>query len=127
MTVSNKESPRTRLRILVVEDEYLIASELSYMLESMGHEVVGPVPTIEEAMALVGSEALDGVLLDANLAGTSSAPVAAELNARSVSFVVVTGYGDLKLATADLDDAPRIVKPFSEHALTAAVAEAFVR
>lgn len=112
------------LRILVVEDEYLVAEHIAFMLEDMGYEVVGPVPTIEEAIALIASEALDCVLLDANLDGKSSAPIAAELASRSVPFVVVTGYGDLKLATADLDTAPRVTKPFSAKDLAATLAGA---
>lgn len=120
-------SSRAGLRILVVEDEYLVAEHIAFMLEDMGYEVVGPVPTIEEAIALIASEALDCVLLDANLDGKSSAPIAAELAARSVPFVVVTGYGDLTLATADLDTAPRVTKPFSAKDLAATLAGAAAR
>jgi DNA-binding response OmpR family regulator len=115
------------LRILVVEDEYLVAEHIASTLEDMGYEVVGPVPTIEEAMALIGSEALDCVLLDVNLDGKSSAPIAAALAARSICFVVVTAYGDLKLADAGLDSAPRLAKPFSAQDLAATLAGAFAR
>lgn len=119
MTVSENGSGRPRLRILVVEDEYLVAEDIASMLEDLGCEVVGPVPTIEAAIALIRGEALDCVLLDANLDGKSSAPIAAELAARSMPFVVVTGYGDLKLASTALDTAPRVTKPFSADDLAA--------
>ena len=65
------------LKVLVVEDEYYIALSIEMFLEDLGCEVLGPVATIEEALAIVRSEGLDGVLLDANLKGTSSTPVAA--------------------------------------------------
>lgn len=113
-------------RILVVEDEYLVAEDIACTLEELGYEVLGPVATIEEALALVESEKPDGVLLDANLDGTSSAPIAAELIARSVPFVVVTGYGSLELAAGALDRAPRLSKPFESSALDRAVRSAFV-
>ncbi len=124
MTISKARLSSRSLRILVVEDEYLIAAEIALTLRDMGHEVVGPVPTIEEASALIASEALDCVFLDANLRGVSSAPIAAECTARALPFVVVTGYGRLKLGTADLDAAPRVMKPFSSYELAATLDQA---
>jgi CheY-like chemotaxis protein len=105
--------------ILVVEDEYLVAEYITEMLGDLGYEIVGPVATIPEAIASIAYEKLDGVLLDANLGGTSSAPIAAELAARRLPFIVVTGYGSLELATADLQSAPRINKPFTAADLAA--------
>jgi DNA-binding response OmpR family regulator len=108
-----------RRRILVVEDEYLVADYLAVVLEDLGYEVVGPVPTIPEAMNAIAGEKLDVVLLDANLGGKSSAPIATELAARGVPFIVVTGYGSLDLASAALQTAPRINKPFTSATLAA--------
>lgn len=109
-------------RILVVEDEYMIADHLAALLEDMGYEVVGPVPTTEEAIMAISNERLDAVLLDANLGGTSSAPVAVELAARRVPFVVVTGYGNIELAAPALDNAPRVRKPFTSADLATVLA-----
>src|ERR1700761_2303856 len=92
-------------RILVVENEYLVAENIMAMVEDLGHEVVGPVPTINEALAAIANEKLDGVLLDANLNGSSSAQIAAELDARGLPFVVVTGYGNLGLPSPALQAA----------------------
>ncbi|WID98822.1 response regulator [Bosea vestrisii] len=111
--MSADPSPGTGRRILVVEDEYLIAEYITATLEDLGYEVVGPAPTVPAAIAAIASERMDAVLLDANLAGTSSAPIAGELAARRIPFVVVTGYGNLDLATALLQSAPRINKPFT--------------
>lgn len=106
-----KETRRASQRILIVEDEFLIADHIAMTLEDLGYAVVGPVATVAEALGLVAGEALDGVLLDANLDGESSAPVAAELVTRGVPFIVVTGYGQLDLPTDQLNDAPRVTKP----------------
>ena len=113
-------------RILVVEDEFLVATDISGMLEDMGYQVVGPAPTVAIAIDLIAREKLDAALLDANLGGTSSAPIAVELTRRQVPFVVVTGYGNLKLATPVLDAAPRIHKPFSQNNLAAALVKIVV-
>jgi len=108
-------------RILIVEDEYLVASHIALMLEDLGYEVVGPVPTVPEAIEAIAAEKLDAVLLDANLGGTSSAPIAAELVRRRVPFAVVTGYDSLELPNA-LQAAPRVNKPFTTTGLAAILA-----
>jgi CheY-like chemotaxis protein len=110
-------------RILVVEDEYLVADYIAVTLEDLGYEIVGPVATIPEAIAAIASEKLDAVFLDANLGGTSSAPIAEELAARRLPFVVVTGYGNLDLATPALQAAPRVNKPFTPADLAAILAK----
>jgi DNA-binding NtrC family response regulator len=109
-------------RILVVEDEYLIAEHIALMLEDLGYEVVGPVPTIAEALDAIAAGTLDAVLLDANLGGTSSAPIATELAARRLPFVVVTGYGNIELPASALQAAPRVNKPFTAADLAATLA-----
>lgn len=115
-------TPGPSHRILVVEDEFLIAEYISVTLEDLGYAVVGPVPNVPEALAAIASEKFDAVLLDANLAGTSSAPIAAELTARRLPFIVVTGYGDLELP-AELQSAPRVNKPFTPAAIGAMLAK----
>ena len=115
------------LRLLVVEDEYMIAEHIGIQLEDFGCDVAGPVSTIEEALAILKGGGLDGVLLDANLNGESSAPIAAALNVASVPFVVATGYGSRELGDDALNAAPRIIKPFGKAELEATLAAAFTR
>ncbi|QPC95940.1 response regulator [Mesorhizobium sp. INR15] len=115
------------LRLLVVEDEFMIAEHIGMLLEDFGCDVAGPVATIEEALAAVDEGGLDGALLDANLDGESTAPIAAALRAASVRFVVVTGYGAHELADEALNHAPRIIKPFSTAELEATLVGAFTR
>ena len=98
--------------MLVVEDEFLVADHLAVSLEDLGYEVVGPYPAIDEALLAVRTEALDVAVLDANLDGADSGPIAVALAERNVPFIVLTGYGGLKLGCEILDDAPRVTKPF---------------
>ena len=86
MTVS--QAPR----VLIVEDEFLIALMLKEALTSAGFESAGVATKVEAALASVETCALDAAILDANLAGVSSAPVATALTVRSIPFLVVSGY-----------------------------------
>ena len=80
------------MRILIVEDEPLIAFEVEQTLTEAGFAVVGVAARLEEALAMVEDGALDAAVLDANLHRVSSAPVAIALTARGLPFVVTTGY-----------------------------------
>lgn len=106
-------SPLSGLCLLVVEDEYMVADHIGTLLKDLGCEVAGYASTVAEALDVIRSVALDGVLLDGNLNGDSSAPVAVELRSRSIPFVVATGYGQLELGTEALNGAPRLAKPFT--------------
>lgn len=115
------------LRLLVVEDEYMIAEHIGMLLEDIGCAVAGPVATIDQAMAMLTDGKLDGALLDANLNGESSAPIAVALNEASVPFVVATGYGSRELGDDALNAAPRIIKPFGKAELEATLVAAITR
>ena len=112
-------------RILVVEDEFLVAEYLGEILRSAGAEVLGPVGRVSEALEFLRDEAgpLDAVVLDVNLHGQSSFPIADELIRRGVRFVFTTGY-DGGAIEAAYRAYPRCEKPFREDALLAALAPA---
>jgi DNA-binding response OmpR family regulator len=116
--------PLSGVRLLVVDDEFLVAVHLEMLLDDFGSEVAGVASTVERALELVRTERLDGVLLDCNLNGESSAPVATELKSRSTPFVLVTGYGGLDLDIA-FNGAPRLSKPFVAHTFEATLAAVF--
>ena len=83
----------TGLNVLVVEDEYLVADDLHRTLQAAGAQVLGPVPTVAEALSVVGAgNRIDGAVLDINLHGEMAYPVADALLARGVGFVFATGY-----------------------------------
>ena len=108
-------------RILVVEDEPLLSLDLVAGLEGAGAEVVGPAGTLEEALQLVETAAIDAALLDGNLHGKPVDEVAAALARRNIPFVFVTGYDAQSLPRAYAKTAI-LAKPFSpEQLLEAAV------
>ncbi|RWX81852.1 response regulator [Neorhizobium lilium] len=98
-------------RILVVEDDYLIAQQLVDWLEENGAQVVGPAPNVVRALALAqGNSQLDAAILDINLNGEMVFPVADLLLSRSVPFVFATGY-DGKDIPDLYHTVPRFSKP----------------
>jgi len=110
-----------QLRILVVEDEALVALMIEDMLVDLGCVVAGTAGSVEQALVLVGETNFDGAIVDLNLAGTKAYPVAEALAARSLPFVFLTGYG-----AAGIDprfaDRLTVSKPFHQEALAAVIA-----
>jgi CheY-like chemotaxis protein len=100
----------TACSILVVEDEYIIAEGIVDALERAGASVIGPVPSLAEAMALVLADGIDGAVLDINLRGELVYPVANALLERGVPFLFATGY-DAGAIPASYDQVPRREKP----------------
>lgn len=109
-------SPVSGLRILIVEDEYFIASDLRRALSAAGATVVGPVGDLVSAMRMVEQETLDIVLLDVNLAGEASYPVAEALGERGVPVLFLTGYDGWSMPER-YRATPRMAKPFASDAL----------
>jgi DNA-binding response OmpR family regulator len=99
-------------RVLVVEDETLIAFEIEAALEAHGCAVVGPVSTLECALQLARGTGLDAAILDVTIRGGRSYPVAEQLLARGIPFVLASGCGDWALPDA-LRDQRRLAKPFT--------------
>ncbi|RYI18350.1 MAG: response regulator, partial [Acetobacteraceae bacterium] len=116
-------------RILVVEDEVLLAMELEAMLRRLGCKVVGPARNLAEAMRLATTEpALHAAILDVNLAGEMVFPVADLLATRSVPFLFATGYGSAEsLQGHDRDAIAVLRKPYPQDALTRALLGALAR
>jgi CheY-like chemotaxis protein len=82
-----------RLRILIVEDEMLVAMNIEDMLLDLGHEVAGLASRLAPALALAAEAEIDAAVLDVNLAGEQSFPVADLLDRRGIPFLFATGYG----------------------------------
>ncbi len=101
-----------RNRVLVVEDELMIALDMCSKLEEMGYRPVGPVSTVDEALTLLEGERPDFALLDENLRGRSVTPVAEALLLRRIPFGVLSGYSRSS-AHEVLRNAPRLSKPVS--------------
>jgi CheY-like chemotaxis protein len=101
-------------KILVVEDDALIAMELGERLVDLGYAVLGPAHSVAEAEALLARERPDAALLDANLAGQSSLPVAMKLHAMKIPLAFCTGYDRVKDAPEEVASAPILTKPISD-------------
>ena len=99
------------VRVLVVEDEYLVAALIEQILESAGCIVMGPVARVPEALDAVDHDDYDAAVLDVNLAGERINPVADALSERDVPFMFVTGYGANALPS-EYAERPHIGKPF---------------
>ena len=111
-------------RVLVIEDESLVAMLLETILDDMGCTVVGPESNIDDGLIAATTEAsLDAALLDVNVAGREVFPVAEALRARGVPFVFSTGYGEGGLPE-DWRGHPVIQKPFTEDAVRHALMKA---
>lgn len=108
-------------RVLVVEDEMLVAMLLEEALQELGCKVIGPVSRVETAQTTIDSERFDCALLDINLRGKPVYPVAELLAQRSVPFGFVTGYGDRGVA-APFEGRPVLQKPFHTNDLARVVA-----
>jgi CheY-like chemotaxis protein len=109
-------------RVLVVEDEMMVAWLLEDMLGDLGYAVVGPASRVNQALALLDAEAIDAAVLDVNLNGQKSYPVAAALAARHVPFVFSTGYHKDSL-TDGYKGFPALQKPIERAKLAEALAK----
>jgi DNA-binding NtrC family response regulator len=109
-------------RVLVIEDEMLVAMEFESLLRRQGCALVVTASTIDQALALLDHDQPDAALLDLNLNGEPATAVAVALKARGVPFVVVTGYGEAQSSEPELQGAPRVDKPANHYALVRALA-----
>jgi CheY-like chemotaxis protein len=103
-------------RILVIEDEYFVASDLKRALLAEGAHVVGPTADAARGLALAKDDGIDAAILDVNLEGVDSYPIADALAQRGVPYLFVTGYDGWAMPEK-YRDAPRLGKPFNDHAV----------
>ncbi|WP_339651871.1 response regulator [Halopseudomonas pelagia] len=103
-------------RVLVVEDEMTIALMIEEMLLDLGAQVIGPESRLDAALRLAGEASLDAAILDVNIRGGTSYPVADILAARGIPFIFCSGYNDWALEERHRDR-PRLTKPYSLKAL----------
>ena len=109
------------LRILVVEDNLLLAEVTKLLLEDSGCQVVGPAGWLQRGLELAEHEPLDGALLDINLNGRLCFPICDVLVRRAIPFCFVTGYSHLDLIPGQYREAPVIAKPFDPERLRSVI------
>jgi two-component SAPR family response regulator len=107
-------------RILIVEDQYLIAADLSRALARLGGVVVGPVASAEAARTELADAEIDLAFLDVNLDGQMVFPLADELERRGIPFIFVTGH-DATVLPQRFGTKLRLAKPFTVQSVEEAV------
>lgn len=109
-------------RVLVVEDEVMVAMLVEDMLIEMGFDVVGPAYRLSDGLQLAEREAIDLAVLDVNLNGARSFPIAVILADRGIPFVFATGYGAVAVED-DFPGVPVVSKPFTLDRLDEALSK----
>lgn len=109
-----------RRRVLVIEDEMMVAMGLEMVLADAGYEVVGPFGRLDQALEAARNSQMDVALLDVNVRGDEIFPVADVLAARGIPYAFLTGYGRESLPTG-LDSQRLLSKPFRADTLVAVV------
>ncbi|MGQ0628270.1 MAG: response regulator [Phycisphaerales bacterium] len=113
-------------RVLLVEDNFMVAGAVADMVRELGCTVVGPFGRLEDAETAARHDAYDAALLDVSIVGGSSESTARIVAARALPFIFVTGYGSAAAIAQDLRAAPRLTKPFGLPELAVALAAAFL-
>lgn len=108
------------LRVLVVEDEAMIAMLLEDMLSDLGCVPVGPAYNAEQALKLIQSERFDAAIVDVNLGGERTTPVAEALHGKAIPFFFATGYGPAGIG-GEFSRQLVLTKPFRQCELAAAL------
>ncbi len=104
-------------RILIAEDEAMIALDLESLLHDLGCEIIGPVANVEDLVQQFETHHPDGALLDINLRGKQVFAVLPQLIKQGLPVIITSGYDDITLIPQDFRALPRISKPFNQTAL----------
>jgi CheY-like chemotaxis protein len=121
--MSEGHTPGEPVRLLLVEDEALIALMLEDMVEGIGCAVTGLAPRVALGVAMAETGHFDVAILDVNVAGENVEPVAERLAAKGVPFIFATGYGEAGVPLR-YRDRPVVAKPFRPDQLEAAIHKA---
>ena len=103
-------------RVLIVEDEYFLATDLEEALRSEGAEIVGPICGLAQALAQVDEDGFDAAVIDINLRGQSAYPIADKLMEQRIPFVFATGYSQEALPDRYWE-VKRFEKPYDAPAI----------
>lgn len=114
------DSPRPDAPVLLAEDELLIALDIQGVLENAGLDVVGPATRVADALTLLETTRVAAAVIDCNLHGEPTLPLARQLMAREIPFVIATAYAPSALPR-DVGGVPCLQKPVSEDELLEAM------
>jgi len=113
-------------RLLIVEDEFVIALDLQHLIEAAGHQVVGLAANIEDALALIEASPIDGAVLDINLRGQPCFPMCVHLRRWKIPFLFLTGSDTSQIPKA-FRDVPLLAKPFVPEELRSTLTSLLVQ
>lgn len=111
------KGPLTGLRILLAEDEGLVALELQEILGDFGCKVIGPLATVDKVLERAQGRDFDGALLDVNLRGRQIFEILPALLALRLPLILTSGYDDASFFPPPFRAVPRLAKPFDEGQL----------
>ena len=109
--------------ILIVEDNFLVATDIATIVRSLGYQVLGPVASVEDGLRLAKHDAVTMAILDINVSGGSVRPVAEQLRDRHTPFVFITGYASPDIEPEMLQYARRLLKPIDAVTLERVLAD----
>jgi CheY-like chemotaxis protein len=118
--MTNEKTAASSLQILVVEDESMVAMMIEDMLEDLGHKVIATSGRMPDASKLVSDSIADLTILDVNLNGEETYPLADSLAARQIPFIFATGYGASGIKS-EWSGVPVLQKPFQSRELAQAI------
>jgi two-component SAPR family response regulator len=107
-------------RVLIVEDQYLIADDMRQAIEALGGAAAGPAPTVATALEMLAGGEVDLALLDVNIAGEPVYVLAEALAEQGKPFIFATGYSRVAIPPK-YADAPHLEKPLTREALSACI------
>lgn len=111
-------------RVLVVEDDGILAEIVVELLGELGYEAVGPVRALKSALEVLERDPPDAAILDVNLSGQSVYPLAENCADRGIPIVFMTGYADLARMPERFRGCMRIGKPFHRDSLAESLRKA---
>ncbi len=114
-----------RLKVLLAEDELLVAMDIEAILQGLGCTVVGPVATVAEVERLAACPGLDGAVLDVNLRGVQIFGALPRVLERGLPVILSTGYADTALFPEAFRRLPVLVKPYEASQLAALIRALF--
>ena len=110
-----------RMRVLLLEDNFIIALDLASLVREAGAEPIGPVATVADALSVVAAGSIDAAILDINLGEENAYAVAESLRGRSIPFAFATGYNAADMLPPSCADAPVLPKPYSAREVRAMI------
>ena len=124
MTDADHDAPFNEMKVLLVEDNFLVGISIKQQLEELGCDVTGPIATLNDALRTISELSVDCAVLDINIKGGTSQPIAQSLQASNTPFFFITGYKSPIMLAEEMKAIQRLNKPIEASMLRRALDEA---